>query len=432
MNSLGAIIGSMLFNTLGVAACASLFTKKPIQIDWWPITRDSILLSINIGVLVAMVWDGVVMWYETTILVVLYVGYWVFMFQNPRVMKFVKGIVEDRFMWCQRIKNYDIVNQMPYPNGKPSDANQAHYGTPTAPVPTAPPMNKDVLAVKESFKAFENPGFESSNSNISVIDVEKPRDSVKAHETLKARNSYGSDDSVSIGANYKRDRRHSTDLSVIYNEEDEGEFKVWEIPKGVSKVEIFWYFFTWPIRFILKYTIPNPIKYKKWFVASFIMCVIWIGGVSYVVFWMIVVIGDTFIIPEPVMGFTLMAFGGCMPEAISAIILARKGSGQMGVSNALGANSLAVLFSLGLPWFIKTMADGAGWTGAFINIESTGTEFIILGLLIAVTALYATICIAGYKLRKTVGCILGVCYIILATTAVLLELDILVVIDRGC
>jgi solute carrier family 24 (sodium/potassium/calcium exchanger), member 4 len=59
---LSAIIGSMMFNTLGVAACASLFTKKPIQIDWWPITRDSIIFSINISILVAMAWDGVIMW----------------------------------------------------------------------------------------------------------------------------------------------------------------------------------------------------------------------------------------------------------------------------------------------------------------------------------------------------------------------------------
>lgn len=79
-----------MFNTLGVAACASLFAKKPIQIDWWPITRDSIMFSFNISVLVVMAWDGVVMWYETCVLVALYVGYWVLMFQNPRIMKSVK------------------------------------------------------------------------------------------------------------------------------------------------------------------------------------------------------------------------------------------------------------------------------------------------------------------------------------------------------
>jgi Ca2+/Na+ antiporter len=387
--SLSAIIGSMLFNTLGVAASAALFTKKPIQIDWWPITRDSIIFSINVSILVAMAWDGVIMWYETCVLVSLYVGYWVLMFQNVKIMKFFKHLVEDRLMWCQRIKNYDIINQRPFEVKPATNTNHAENGDVS---PKSPTSAKN----RESYKSFDNNAFEGSNTEINTIDF-----------PIK-----------------HRGRRQSFDLTRI-DEIEEEEFEVWAIPQNVSKFDIFWYFLTWPIRFFLHYTIPNPIKYKKWFVLSFAMCIIWIGSVAYVVFWMIVVIGDTFGIPEAVMGFTLLAFGGCMPEAISAIIVARKGSGQMGVSNALGANSLAVLFSLGLPWFIRTMADGAGFTGAYINIASHGIEFTIMGLLLAIASLYITISAAGYKLRKTVGGILGTCYIVFATFAILVELDIL-------
>jgi solute carrier family 24 (sodium/potassium/calcium exchanger), member 4 len=139
---------------------------------------------------------------------------------------------------------------------------------------------------------------------------------------------------------------------------------------------------------------------------------------------MVVIVGDVFNIPEAVMGLTFLAFGGCMPEAISAVIVARKGSGQMGVSNALGANSLAVLFSLGLPWFIRTMADGAGFNNAKIRIFSHGIEFTIMGLLLAVATLYIAISVAGYKLRKKVGGVLALGYIFLATFAILVELDV--------
>jgi Ca2+/Na+ antiporter len=381
--SLGAIIGSMLFNTLGVAASASLFTKKPIQIDWWPITRDSILLSINIGILVTFTWDGVVMWWETMILVVLYVCYWITMFQNPRVMKFMKRVVEDKLMWCQRIKNYDIINQ------RPKDP-QNENGSANAPKP-------ETGDNRESYVQYRNEGFDGSSDQVNAIEAAKARG-----------------------------RRQSFDLSRI-DEVEEEEFNVFEIPRGASYFDFFWFFFTWPIRFLLHITIPNPIKHKKWFPLSFLMCIVWIAVVAYVIFWMVVVIGDTFGIPEPIMGFTLLAFGGCMPEAISAVIVARKGSGQMGVSNALGANSLAVLFSLGLPWFIRTMADGA-WTkegGSFIKIASEGIEYTILSLILAVASLYLTIAIAGYKLRKTVGGILALLYLIFATLAVLSELGII-------
>lgn len=399
----------MLFNTLGVAAAASLFTKKPIQIDWWPITRDSILFSINITILVAMAWDGVVMWWETVILVCLYVGYWLLMFQNPKIMKFVKHMVEDKFMWCQRIKNYDIIKQCPKVPA-PSADSRAESGTAT------PEIRNENGSPRHSFKAYENSGFQASIPNISTI------------EGFKGRNRSQSFDINAIDPPppmHKRERRQSFDLSRI-DEIEEEDFKIWEIPRGVSKLDIFWYFLTWPIRFALHYTIPDPIKYKKWFVLSFVMCIIWIGVVAYTVFWMVVVIGDTFGIPEAIMGFTLLAFGGCMPEAISAVIVARKGSGQMGVSNALGSNSLAILFSLGLPWFIRNMVTGAqeGFADAHVKIASYGIEFTIMGLLLAVASLYITVTAAGYKLRKTVGGILAGCYLILATFAILVELDV--------
>jgi Ca2+/Na+ antiporter len=363
-NRLSAIVGSMLFNTLGVAACASLFAKKPIQIDWWPITRDSILFSINVLLLVSIAWDGAVMWWETCILLTVYVLYWTFMFQNDRIMRNIKYVVEEKLMWCQRIKNYDIVNQRSL-----NDSN----------------------AIKKP--GVYNFGFEASTSHLHQIDKTK--------------------------------RRQSTDLTQIYAEEDEEEFQIWIIPKNVTKFDIFWYFFTWPIRFSLHYTIPNPIKHKKLFPLTFIMCIIWIGCTSYMVFWMVVIFGDTFGIPDSVIGLTFLAFGGCMPEAISAVIIARKGSGQMGVSNALGANCLAVLFSLGLPWFISTMKNGAGWTGAYIRIYSYGIEYTMIAIIFAVLSLYLIIAAAGYKLQKLVGVFLGLAYLFFASFAILVELEIL-------
>lgn len=40
---------------------------------------------------------------------------------------------------------------------------------------------------------------------------------------------------------------------------------------------------------------------------------------------MVTVVGFTIGIPEAVMGLTFLAAGGCLPEAASAIIMARKG-----------------------------------------------------------------------------------------------------------
>lgn len=50
---------------------------------------------------------------------------------------------------------------------------------------------------------------------------------------------------------------------------------------------------TWPIHLVFMCTIPDcdKPKFKKWFPITFLMCIIWIGSLSYVVAWMITIIG---------------------------------------------------------------------------------------------------------------------------------------------
>lgn len=306
---------------------------------------------------------------------------------GKRCFIFSFAVIEDRLMWCQRIKNYDITNQRPFEDTEVSNSvengiSKSQNGSAI----THQQEGKDKPGSNGTYRAYENYGFEGSTPDIS--------------------------------------KACSSDMSAAYTAEDE-DYKVWEIPDTLSKFEISWYFFTWPIRFVLHYTIPHPTRHKQYFVVSFIMCIAWIGAASYIIFWMVVTIGDTFDVPEAVMGLTFLAFGGCMPEAISAVIVARKGSGQMGVSNSLGANSLAVLFSLGLPWFVRTMVGGAWTTGACIRIFSNGIEYTILTILLAVATLYTSIAVAGYKLRKRVGLVIAIGYAILIVFAILVELDIL-------
>lgn len=97
---IGAIIGSMLFNTLGVSGCAALAAKKPIDVDWFPVTRDAVLYSINISLLVYFAHDGEIWWYEALVFVVLYFAYFIIMFQNNRIMRWIKYIVEEKMGCC--------------------------------------------------------------------------------------------------------------------------------------------------------------------------------------------------------------------------------------------------------------------------------------------------------------------------------------------
>lgn len=52
---------------------------------------------------------------------------------------------------------------------------------------------------------------------------------------------------------------------------------------------IFWYY-SWPIRAILFCTIPNPKTQRKFYIVTFMICVAWIGVVTYLIFFMLIVI----------------------------------------------------------------------------------------------------------------------------------------------
>jgi len=140
---------------------------------------------------------------------------------------------------------------------------------------------------------------------------------------------------------------------------------------------------------------------------------------------MVTVVGHTYSIPESVMGLTLLAAGGCMPEAISSVLMIRKGEGGIGVSNSLGANSLAILMSLGVPWLIRNIIYHSTADKSFIALSSYGIEYTIAMLLVATILLYAVLTIAKYHLNKPVGFSLLAIYSIFLTVGVLMELDII-------
>lgn len=113
-----------------------------------------------------------------------------------------------------------------------------------------------------------------------------------------------------------------------------------------------------------------------------------------------------------------------MPEGISSVLMMRKGEGGVGVSNSLGANSLGILMSLGIPWLIRNILHRNDPGKESIHINAHGIEYMILLLLLAVIALYIILTLSRYRLKRTVGVALMTVYIIMITFGVLLELNV--------
>ena len=61
------------------------------------------------------------------------------------------------------------------------------------------------------------------------------------------------------------------------------------------------------------------------------ICIVWIGLTSYILVWMVTIIGYTFMIPDTVMGLSLVAFGSSVPDCLSSLFVAQKGGCQIGL-----------------------------------------------------------------------------------------------------
>ncbi|KAH8246088.1 hypothetical protein KR026_006957, partial [Drosophila bipectinata] len=81
---IGTIVGSSVFNVLVIAAICGILTP-PSQLDWWPVTRDCIWYIVAIAILTATLWDSLVLWYESMVLLIIYVFYLLFLILDRRI-----------------------------------------------------------------------------------------------------------------------------------------------------------------------------------------------------------------------------------------------------------------------------------------------------------------------------------------------------------
>jgi len=105
-----------------------------------------------------------------------------------------------------------------------------------------------------------------------------------------------------------------------------------------------------------------------------------------------------------VIGLTLLAIGTSFPDFISSLYSARKGLGDMAISNTLGSNVFDVLIGLGLPWFCSSIVS----IGAPIQLQETDLLDQILSLVIC----WIIVLILCWPLRltKRKGVILCIMY----------------------
>ncbi|KAH8396191.1 hypothetical protein KR222_004699, partial [Zaprionus bogoriensis] len=458
----GTIVGSAVFNILAVAACcgigagmvsaliASVFSAvslkantcsstillQTIPLDWWPLTRDSIAYGVTVAILICVMHDERVEWYEALILVSLYAVYLAVMYFDKSFQRCAKGgvkqarsrsrssncsihtknsnekdpeLVENRI--CQNMASIQL-------NGGLNN-DQAKTGTTTAGVGgggggggVAPAtVAVATVSVVGAGVAGGNGGGAGAGSGTGTTAGTMPAIGAIAVDNASAESQLAA---VAAAA-----------AAAVEEPEQEG-YSLLTYPKGTSCFAQFTWLIIWPIHLLFRIAIPDCKKAKnnRIFPLTFIMCIVWIGSLSYVVAWMITIIGHTLKIPDSVMGITFLAAGTSVPEAVSSVIVAKRGHGSMGICNSIGSNTFDILLCLGVPWLIKAVFFPIQPGQNYVAINSAGLEYSAITLLSTLFLLYLTFSMNKFKLDTKVGIACLVIYLVFMVFASLIELNV--------
>ncbi|KAH9628037.1 hypothetical protein HF086_018012 [Spodoptera exigua] len=214
-------------------------------------------------------------------------------------------------------------------------------------------------------------------------------------------------------------RHDSTDSDALST------YSMWSWPgEKVPFMKKLLWIFSWPINLVLWLTIPDCQRRPNLYPLTFAMCVTWIGCVSYLVAWMITVLGDTLNVPDSITGLTILAAGTSLPEAVSSVLVTVQGHGTMGLSNSIGSNTFDILLCLGLPWLIKSLAYPTVPGHHYVSINSSGLSYSAISLLSTLFTLYGCLFLNKFQLDWKIGITCGLIYIGYLILAALIELNV--------
>ncbi|XP_022108883.1 sodium/potassium/calcium exchanger 3-like isoform X1 [Acanthaster planci] len=370
---IGTILGSAVFNVLFVIGLCGLLAGKTIYLTCWPLTRDSCCYIMSILALVFVVSDGVVTWAESAAMLVLYCMYIVLMYFNPPTERYV-----DRNMAKCRCRR---------------------------------------LVIGESGRAGgEGRGAANLTELANLMEEGEESDEEDEEEVLHIANGNG---------NIRRVDKEKTETARPDQEEspakhEEDPKSPFEVPKGC--LQTFSWCLTLPALLLFYVTIPDCRKkaWARWYPLTFLLALVWIGGLTYLLVWMVTVIGFALRIPDTVMGLTLLAAGSSVPDLILSVIAAREGYGDMAISHSIGSNLFDILLGLGLPWFLSSVAVQSGRS---VAIHSGGVVYITALLLGNVVAMVLLIRLSGFLLNKKLGLLLILLYAAFLVLSVFLEMS---------
>ncbi|XP_057199838.1 sodium/potassium/calcium exchanger 4a isoform X1 [Triplophysa rosa] len=421
----GTIVGSAVFNILCIIGVCGIFAGQVVFLTKFAVFRDSLYYTFSVVALIAFIYDEKIVWWESLILILMYVGYILIMKFNTSIQNYFSG-KEDKGV----ANGNTVVSEM-------EDGNACYelfWDDPSWPLlspvkPSKTYTRGSVVMVDEMINSSP-PHYRFPEAGLRVMITNhfgpKTRLRMASRLIINEQQRLGKTSNGVDGVLVVDKKTDTIENGIItedkLSEEPENEISSpFSLPGGaMDKVK---FFISWPISLLLFFTVPNCAKprWERFFMLSFFLSTLWIAIFSYFMVWMVTIVGYTLGIPDVIMGITFLAAGTSVPDCIASLIVARQGLGDMAVSNTIGSNVFDILVGLGVPWGIQTMAVNYG---SVVQINSKGLVYSVVLLLGSVALTVLGIHVNRWRLDFKLGIYVLVLYAVFLCFSILIEYNV--------
>ncbi|XP_070686849.1 sodium/potassium/calcium exchanger 1-like [Pempheris klunzingeri] len=471
---IGTIVGSAVFNILFVIGMCALFSREVLHLTWWPLFRDVSFYILDLILLIIFFLDNFILWWESMMLVASYALYVTFMKFNVQIERAFKTQLYKH----QSIVKVIAVEEPEETNGDdednappaPEDQNRLKLKPPLQRggssaslhnstmrntifqlmIHTLDPLGEGKFKDKAETlsnvakRTAESKTQDKSEGGAGKTEPPKEPEAAPSKETEKKEQPEDKKDDVPAGEDGSGgsedsdgDEEESDEESDVSSEEDDEEDEDEEGGEEEEKedepLSLEWpdtqrkqatYLFLLPIIFPLWLTVPDVRnqKSRRFFAATFLGSIIWIGIFSYLMVWWAHQVGETIGISEEIMGLTILAAGTSIPDLITSVIVARKGLGDMAVSSSVGSNIFDITVGLPIPWLMYSSTHNL----APVAVSSNGLFCAIVLLFIMLLFVIISIASCKWKMNKALGFTMFLLYFIFLVLSVMLEDRIIV------
>jgi len=200
-------------------------------------------------------------------------------------------------------------------------------------------------------------------------------------------------------------------LHAIEDAADEGFSITW--PENPTKVQLFWYFFTYPLCAAMYCSLPDVRRpgmdgKVTWAIIEFALSLVWIAVFSNALYECTVVCSNTIGILPEVAAVTILAAGTSVPDLLSSYIVARKGEGDMAVSSSIGSNLFDVTVGLPVPWMLYSLVND----GKHVTVNRQGLGISIMVLIAMLSFVILVVHCMNWRMTKGMGGLMMVAYFV--------------------